>query len=94
MLGLHLRVADRFVNLAKTFQSEIHVHCKGFIVNGKSILSLLSLAAEAGTTLALEARGCDAEHAVSALALLISSQSHDSASEEERSPDGSGESTR
>ena len=78
VLGLHLRVADKFVKLANSFQSEVKVHCKGIIANGRSILSLLSLAAECGTMLALEAQGCDAEDAVAALANLISAQSHES----------------
>ena len=76
--GLHLRVADKFVKLANAFQSEVSVQCKGIIVNGKSILSLLGLAAECGTMLALEAKGSDAEDAVAALANLISPQSHES----------------
>src|SRR5271157_279437 len=78
VLGLHLRVAGRFVRLAQAFQSDVKVHCEGIIANGKSILDLLSLAAECGTMLALEAEGCDAEDAVAALADLISPQSHDS----------------
>jgi phosphocarrier protein HPr len=78
VLGLHLRVADKFVRLAGAFQSEVNVHYEGLVANGKSILSLLGLAAECGTTLALEAQGCDAEDAVAALANLILAQSPDS----------------
>ena len=78
VLGLHLRVAGRFVRLAQAFQSDVKVHCKDIIADGRSILSLLSLAAECGTMLALEAEGCDAEDAVAALADLISAQSHES----------------
>ena len=78
VLGLHLRVAGRFVKLANAFQSDVRVYCKGIIADGRSILSLLSLAAECGTMLALEADGCDAEDAVAALADLISAPSHDS----------------
>lgn len=78
VLGLHLRVANSFVKLANTFQSEIQVQCKGIIANGKSILSLLSLAAESGSVLALEAQGCDADDAVRALASLITDQSDSS----------------
>jgi phosphocarrier protein HPr len=66
-LGLHLRVADKFVTLANSFQSDVSVHCKDIIADGKSVLSLLCLAAECGTMLALEAQGCDAEDAVTAL---------------------------
>ena len=75
VLGLHLRVAGKFVKLANAFQSDVKVYCKGMIADGRSILSLLSLAAEHGTTMALEAEGCDAEDAVAALAKLISDQS-------------------
>ena len=78
VLGLHLRAADKFVRLAKAFQSDVKVCCKGIIANGRSILSLMSLAAECGTMLAVEAQGCDAEDAVAALANLISAQSHES----------------
>jgi phosphocarrier protein len=81
-LGLHLRVANNFVKLANSFQSEVWVHCKGIMANGRSILSLLSLAAECRTMPALEAQGSDAEDAVAALASLISRQPHES---EERS---------
>jgi len=78
VLGLHLRAADKFVRLAQAFQSDVKVHCKDIIADGRSILSLLSLAAECGTMLTLEAEGCDAEDAVAALANLISAESHDS----------------
>ena len=70
VLGLHLRAADKFVRLAQAFQSDVRVCCEGIIANGKSILDLLSLAAECGTMLALEAEGCDAEDAVAALAWI------------------------
>ena len=42
VLGLHLRVADKFVRLANAFQSEVWVHCNGIVVNGKSILSRMA----------------------------------------------------
>jgi phosphocarrier protein HPr len=76
VLGLHLRLADQFVGLANAFRSDVRVHCKGAVADGKSILGLVGLAAECGTTLVLEAEGCDAEDAVSALADLISGRSH------------------
>jgi phosphocarrier protein HPr len=75
--GLHLRPADKFVRLAYQFQAEIRVHYKGHTYNGKSILDLTSLAAECGTRLDLEARGPDAEAALSALAELVSARFHE-----------------
>ena len=82
-LGLHLRVAERFVRSANAFQADVRVHGKGVMADGKSILDLLGLAAECGTMLALVAQGCDAEDAVSALANLISAQSQDSEDQHE-----------
>jgi phosphotransferase system HPr (HPr) family protein len=79
LLGFALKPSHGgVVELANAFQSEVNVYCKDIIANGKSILSLLSLAAECGTMLALEAQGCDAEDAVGALANLISDQTHGS----------------
>jgi phosphocarrier protein HPr len=89
VLGLHLRVAGRFVKLASAFQSEVRVYCKGIIADGRSILSLLSLAAECGTMLALEAEGSDAEDAVAALANLISAPTHDSEDQNWEAQNGS-----
>jgi phosphocarrier protein HPr len=74
VLGLHMRAAYRFVRLAQLFQSEVKVCSNGMTADGRSILDLLSLAAECGTILAVEARGCDAEDTVAALANLISVQ--------------------
>ena len=71
VLGPHMRPADRFVTLAKTFRSDIVVTCRGTRADGKSILDLATLAAECGTPLDIEAHGPDAEDAVAALADLI-----------------------
>jgi phosphocarrier protein HPr len=75
VLGLHLRAANNFVKSAQAFQSVVKVCSNGIVADGRSILDLLSLAAECGTTVAVEAQGCDAEEAVAALANLISAQS-------------------
>ena len=73
-LGLHMRPANKFVELALQFQAEIRVHYNGNEFNGKSILDLTSLAAECGTRLDLEARGPDAAAAVESLADLVSAR--------------------
>ena len=66
-LGLHMRPANKFVELALKYQSEIRVHYNGNEYNGKSILELISLAADCGSRLELEARGPDAAAAVECL---------------------------
>jgi phosphotransferase system HPr (HPr) family protein len=69
--GFHARPAHLFVKLAATFQSRIEIVKGNEVVNGKSILDLLTLGAGNGTTLTLRADGPDAEAAVEALARLI-----------------------
>ena len=76
-LGLHLRPADRFVRMARGFRAEIRVLCGDRQVDGKSILDLVTLAAECGTRLELEAVGPDAEEALVALAGLIEAGFHE-----------------
>jgi phosphocarrier protein len=66
-LGLHLRPAARLVSLAKSFRSDIRVICKGTTANARSLLDLVTLAAECGTPLEIVAHGPDAEEAVTAL---------------------------
>lgn len=73
-LGLHLRLAGRVVTLAQSFQSYVVVSRAGKSANGRGILSLLCLAAGHGTVLTIEAAGCDAEEAATALARLISTR--------------------
>jgi phosphocarrier protein HPr len=84
-LGLHLRAADQFVRLARRFQSEIRVHYQGNASNGKSILELMTLAAECGTRLDLEACGPDAVAAVEALAVVVEARFYQDENERERS---------
>ncbi len=73
-LGLHLRAASRLVQLAQRFQSEVRVLCEGRRADGKSILDLMTLAAQRGSRLEIEARGADAEEAVAALQALMESR--------------------
>lgn len=70
-LGLHARAAARFVKLASRFESRISVSKDSSRVDGKSILSLLTLAAREGTRLRLAAEGNDAGEALTELATLV-----------------------
>lgn len=71
--GLHMRPADLFVRTASRFSSTVQVGKGDQLVDGKSILSILTLAAEQGTELKLVVCGEDANEAVDALAGLIES---------------------
>ncbi len=69
--GLHARPAAEFVKLANRFRSEIWVVKDHLEVNGKSIMGVMMLAAEKGSTITITARGEDAEEAIRELAVLV-----------------------
>ncbi len=75
-LGLHLRPAGRFVALASRFTSEIAVGREDEWVDGRSLLSLVSLAAGSGSALRFRATGPDAAEAVEALGKLLGDGEH------------------
>ena len=69
--GLHARPAYMFAELAGKFAAKVEIIKDSERVDGKSILSILTLGAEQGTELGLEAVGPDAEAALNALADLL-----------------------
>jgi phosphotransferase system HPr (HPr) family protein len=70
--GFHMRPLTRFVELARKFQSIVFVYKDDERRDGKSPLELMTLGAEQGTELILEATGIDAQAALDALAEVIS----------------------
>jgi phosphocarrier protein HPr len=72
--GLHARPAAEIVKVSAKFQSEITLVKDGMEVNAKSIMGVMMLAAECGSSLTLRADGADAEGAVEALATLIANK--------------------
>jgi len=74
-VGLHARPAAFFVQKAQGFQCQITLSKNDKVVNGKSILSVLTLGAEQGDQITLKADGSDAESAVDELALLLEAKS-------------------
>lgn len=69
--GLHARPAARIVRLASTFDAEIEICKDGVEVNGKSIMGVMMLAAEFGSSITIRTQGPDAEQAAEALAALV-----------------------
>lgn len=65
-LGLHARAAAQLVRLASQFNSKIILKRveDAIIVNAKSILSVLTLAASKGTVLNIEVEGEDEKEAL------------------------------
>jgi len=72
-LGLHARAAARFVHLATQFSSHIRVARDAKVMDGKSIMGILLLAAARGTALVISAEGPDEAAAVVALTQLVES---------------------
>jgi phosphocarrier protein len=70
-LGLHARAAAKFVGCASAFSSKIQAGRDGKLVDGKSIMSVMMLAAGKGTVLDLHIDGKDEEQALAALQALI-----------------------
>ena len=70
-LGLHARACAMFVKAAARFQSDILVSRDELEVNGKSIMGVMMLAAEEGSTIKVRAIGPDEAEAVAALRALV-----------------------
>lgn len=75
--GLHARPATKFVETASRYASEITLAKDSQVVDGKSVIEILTLAAEQGTRLIITAEGEDAQEAVEALAKLVESEFKD-----------------
>ncbi len=72
--GLHARPAAEMVKAASRYQSDITIARDDLEVNGKSIMGVMMLAAEYGASITLRASGPDADEALEALAVLVSSR--------------------
>ncbi|MGV6852418.1 MAG: HPr family phosphocarrier protein [bacterium] len=70
-LGLHARASSRFVHISQQFESSIFVEKCDQRVDGKSMMSLLLLAAAKGSWVTLEIHGKDEQQAMHALKTLI-----------------------
>lgn len=70
-LGLHARAASALVDTATHFQCKVDISFNGKTVDGKSIMSVMLLAAAKGSVLVLRCDGKDEEQAMAALCELI-----------------------
>jgi phosphocarrier protein len=76
-LGLHARASAKFVSTAARFQSRIDVTKDSQTINGKSIMSVMMLAAPQGTEIILEIEGPDEEAMTQSLVELIENRFHE-----------------
>ena len=70
-LGIHARPAAMLVRTASRFRSDIWLIKNGQMVNGKSIMSVMSLAAEPGSEITIRAEGEDEQQAVEKIVTLF-----------------------
>ena len=69
--GIHTRPAAALVKRSAKFASEIYLVRDGFAINGKSIIGVMTLAAEQGCKLIIRADGEDEDIAVEELAAFF-----------------------
>jgi len=72
--GLHARPATVFVQLANKFNASVKVQRDGEIVDGKSIMAILSLGVNSGVELTLIAEGDDAQEAINDLKKFLENE--------------------
>lgn len=70
-LGIHARPASMIVQTAIKFKSQVSIIKEGTTADAKSIMNVLMLGAECGTTVTVRANGPDEQEAVKAVALLF-----------------------
>ncbi|WP_028468551.1 HPr family phosphocarrier protein [Neptunomonas japonica] len=73
-LGLHARAAAKLINTTSRFASDVRLVKEGREVDGKSIMSVMMLAASKGTELTVIATGSDQDDAISAIETLINNR--------------------
>jgi phosphocarrier protein HPr len=70
-LGLHARAAVLLVQTASRFDAEVTVEKDGQVVNGRSIMGIMMLAAEQGSTIDVTTQGPQAAEAMAAIRDLV-----------------------
>jgi phosphocarrier protein len=69
--GLHTRPASMLVRTASQFESEVFLRRDNYEINGKSVIGVMTLAAEQGASLTLIVEGEDEDEAAEAIADLF-----------------------
>ena len=75
--GLHMRPAMAFARRAQEFASSVNIHHGDRVVNGKSLIEVMLLAAGQGTELVVEVDGNDAQAALPVLLEILAAPSAD-----------------
>ena len=70
-MGLHARPSTQIATASSRFAADIQITKDGMVIDAKSVLELLMLAAECGSHLTISADGADAKQAVATLVELV-----------------------
>ncbi len=76
-LGMHARPAAELVKVANRFKAAVEVRKDEVAVNAKSILGVMTLAAECGSSLVIKTDGEDAAEAMAAILALVADGCHE-----------------
>ena len=76
--GLHARPATIFVQLANKFNSSVRIEKDSEVIDGKSIIAILSLGVNSGMKVKLIIEGDDSQEAMQDLANFLQTDSDDS----------------
>ena len=69
--GLHARPAALFVQTANQFEADVEILKEDAVVSGKSIMGIMTLAAETGSTVMVRICGVDAAEAMVAMSAIL-----------------------
>ena len=72
--GLHARPAALFVQIASKYDASVTVRCGGETVNGKSIMSILTLGAQKDAVITVEVDGDQADEVLQELEQLLNQE--------------------
>jgi phosphocarrier protein HPr len=71
--GIHTRPSAMLVQAASEYKAEFHIYMYGYTINGKSILGVMTLAADEGSEMELEFDGPDEQEAMDRIVALFES---------------------
>ena len=74
-LGLHARAAAKFIQISKSYPCTVEIgRNEEELVNGKSIMNIMTITAEQGTELVLKTEGDESAEAFAELSELIANR--------------------
>jgi phosphocarrier protein HPr len=77
-LGLHARAAVLLVQVSARYDAKVTVSKDGQVVDGRSIMGVMMLAAEQGSHIEVETSGPEAQAALDAITTLVANRFNES----------------